>query len=137
MFGNGSTNSANFGPMGQGTKTATTDANGTFSLAGFNDGDLAIIAEHPAYGRSKALRIPTDMPGRASSCSSCRSFGALSGVLRQGGKPVEGVFVSCQSTTTPGAIYAVASGPTAAIATTSSRPTRTRSRRPSACRWRA
>jgi hypothetical protein len=38
-------------------------------------------------------------------------FGALSGVMRQGGKPVEGILVSCQSTTTPGAIYGVASGP--------------------------
>jgi len=111
IFGNGSTNSANFGPMGQGTKTTTTDASGTFSLAGFNDGDLAITAEHPAYGRSKALRIPTEMSGQGELVLELQPFGALSGVLRQGGKPVEGVFVSCQSTTTPGAIYAVASGP--------------------------
>jgi hypothetical protein len=111
IFGNGSTNSANFGPMGQGTKTATTDANGNFSLAGFSDGDLAITAEHPAYGRSKALRIPTAMTGQQELTIELQPFGALSGVLRQGGKPVEGIFVSCQSTTTPGAIYAVASGP--------------------------
>ncbi len=111
IFGNGSTNSASFGPMGRGAKSTTTDQNGGFSLAGFNDGDLAITAEHPAYGRSKALRIPTEMPGQGELVLELQPFGALSGALRQNGKPVEGVFVSCQSTTTPGAIYAVASGP--------------------------
>jgi hypothetical protein len=111
IFGNGSTNSASFGPMGQGAKQTTTDANGQFSLAGFNDGDLASTAEHPAYGRSKALRVPTDMQGQSALVLELQPFGALSGVLRQNGAPVEGVFVSCQSTTTPGAIYAVASGP--------------------------
>src|SRR3569623_2102599 len=111
IIGNGSTNSANFGPMGQGTKTATPDATGGFSHAGNSDRDHAITAEHPAYGRSKALRIPTDMAGQSELVLELQPFGALSGVLRQGGKPVEGVFVSCQSTTPPGALYAVASGP--------------------------
>jgi uncharacterized GH25 family protein len=112
IIGNGSTNSANLGGMGmgQGTKTATTDASGNFSLAGFSDGDLAITAEHPAYGRSKALRIPTDMAGQQDLTIELQPFGALSGVLRQNGSPVEGIAVSCQSTTTPGAIYAVMSG---------------------------
>jgi len=111
VFGNGTSNAANFGPMGQSTKQTTTSADGTFSLAGFNDGDLAITAEQPDIGRSKALRIPTDLPGQGELVLELQKFGALSGVLRQGGKPAEGVFVSCQSTTTPGAIYAVASGP--------------------------
>jgi len=57
------------------------------------------------------LRLPTVMPGQTELTLTLEKFGALSGVLRQGGKPVEGVFVSCQSTTTPGAIYSVASGP--------------------------
>jgi len=51
------------------------------------------------------------MQGQGELVLELQPFGALSGVLRQSGKPVEGVFVSCQSTTTPGAIYAVASGP--------------------------
>jgi uncharacterized GH25 family protein len=112
ILGNGSTNSANLGGMGlgQGTKTATTDANGGFSLAGFSDGDLAIIADHPAYGRSKALRIPTAMQGQQDLTLELQPYGALSGVLRQNGQPVEGIAVSCQSTTTPGAINAVVSG---------------------------
>jgi uncharacterized GH25 family protein len=111
LFGNGSSNTANFGPMGQSTKQATTDASGRFSLTGFNAGDLAVVAEHPDIGRSKAMRIPTDLPGQSELVLELQKFGALKGVLRVGGKPTEGVFVSCQSTTTPGALYAVASGP--------------------------
>jgi uncharacterized GH25 family protein len=111
VFGNGTSSTANFGPMGQGTKSTTTDTDGTFSLAGFSDGDLTLVADHPDYGRSKAVRVPTDMPGQGELVLELQPFGALSGVMRQGGKPVEGILVSCQSTTTPGAIYGVASGP--------------------------
>ena len=112
IFGTGSSNSAQgFNPMGQNTKTATTGDDGTFTLSGFNDGDLSIVAEQPTIGRSKALRLPTDMPGQTELTLELQVFGALSGVLRQGGKPAEGVFVSAQSTTTPGALYNVASGP--------------------------
>jgi hypothetical protein len=111
VFGNGTSNTANFGPMGQSTKQTTTGADGTFALAGFSDGDLAITAEHPDIGRSKAMRIPTELPNQGELVLELQKFGALSGVMRSNGKPAEGIFVSCQSTTTPGAIYAVASGP--------------------------
>lgn len=111
LFGNGTSNSANFGPMGQGAKQDTTDANGKFSIAGFNAGDLAIVAEHPDYGRSKAMRVPTDMPGQSELVLEIQKFGSIKGVLRVQGKPAEGVLVSCQSTTAPGAMYGVASGP--------------------------
>ncbi|HTL86480.1 MAG TPA: carboxypeptidase-like regulatory domain-containing protein, partial [Acidimicrobiia bacterium] len=110
-FGNGTSNSASFGPMGQSAKQATTDATGHFSLSGFSAGDLALVAEHPDVGRSKAMRIPTDLPGQSELTLELQKFSSLKGTLRVNGKPSEGVFVSCQSTTTPGAIYAVASGP--------------------------
>jgi len=111
LFGSGTSNTANFGPMGQGTKNDTTDGSGKFAISGLNAGDVAIVAEQPAIGRSKAMRVPTDMPGQGELVLELQKFGALSGILRVQGKPAEGVFVSCQSTTTPGAIYAVASGP--------------------------
>ena len=111
IFGNGTSNAAAFGGMGAAAKTATTGADGTFSLAGFNDGDLAIIAEQPDIGRSKAMRVPTDQASQDQLVLELQKFGAISGVLSAAGKPAEGVFVSCQSTTTPGAIYGVASGP--------------------------
>jgi len=111
LFGNGTSSSANFGPMGQGAKNATTDESGHFSLTGFSAGDISIVAEHPDVGRIKALRIPTDMSGQGELTLELQKFGALKGVLRVNGKPTEGIFVSAQSTTTPGMIYGVASGP--------------------------
>ncbi|MBL0220441.1 MAG: carboxypeptidase regulatory-like domain-containing protein [Myxococcales bacterium] len=112
IFGTGSSNSAQgMGPMGRGTKETTTGDDGAFAMSGFNDGDITIVAEQPSLGRSKALRLPTEMPGQTELTLELQAFGALSGVLRQGGKPAEGVFVSAQSTTTPGALYNVASGP--------------------------
>ncbi len=110
VFGNGTSSNAQFGPMGQGTKHDTTDASGAFVLSGFPEGDITIVAEHETIGRSKALRLPTVMPGQTELNLTLEKFGVLTGVLRQAGKPLEGIFVSCQSTTTPGAIYSVASG---------------------------
>ncbi|HEU4613593.1 MAG TPA: carboxypeptidase-like regulatory domain-containing protein, partial [Kofleriaceae bacterium] len=112
LFGNGTTNGAQgFGPMGQSTKQDTTDASGHFAITGFTAGDLSIVAEHPDLGRSKALRVPTTMPGQGELVLELQKFGSLKGVLRVNGKPAEGVLVSCQSTSAPGAIYGVASGP--------------------------
>jgi uncharacterized GH25 family protein len=111
IFGNGTSNTAAFGGMGAPAKTTTTDTDGTFSLSGFNDGDLAITAEQPDIGRSKAMRVPTDQENQGQLVLELQKFGAISGVMTSQGKPVEGIFVSCQSTTAPGAIYGVATGP--------------------------
>jgi hypothetical protein len=111
IFGNGTSNTAGFGPMGQGVKQDTTDAAGKFSISGMNAGDIAIVADHPDVGRSKALRVSTAMPGQTELVLELQKYGSIKGVLRVGGKPAEGVLVSCQSSTTPGAIYGVASGP--------------------------
>jgi uncharacterized GH25 family protein len=111
IFGNGTSNAASFGPMGQGAKTDTTDANGKFSIAGFNAGELAIVADHPDVGRSKAIRVSTNLPGQTELVLELQKYGSIKGVLRANGKPAEGVIVSCQSSTTPGALYGVASGP--------------------------
>jgi uncharacterized GH25 family protein len=111
VFGNGTSSNAQFGPMGASTKHDTTDASGAFMISGFGEGDITIVAEHETLGRSRALRLPTVLPGQTELTLVLEKFGSLTGVLRQGGKPAEGVFVSCQSTTTPGAVYSVASGP--------------------------
>ena len=111
LFGTGTSSSTQFNPLAQSTKQDTTDARGAFALTGFPPGDITIVAEHAALGRSRGMRLPTVLPGQTELVLELQAYGALTGVLRQGGKPAEGVLVSCQSTTTPGAVYSVAAGP--------------------------
>jgi hypothetical protein len=114
VMGNGSTTAPPAGPVAQqfggGSKTTTTDASGAFSLSGFGDGDLTVIADHAAIGRSRALRLPTVMPGQTELTLVLEKYGALTGVLRQGGQPAPGVMVTCQAVATPGAVFSVAAG---------------------------
>ncbi|MEZ4365786.1 MAG: carboxypeptidase-like regulatory domain-containing protein [Kofleriaceae bacterium] len=114
IFGSGSSSQAGGGggpPMARGTKDTTTDADGRFTLSGYGGGDLTIVAEHPEHGRSRALRLGSDDPSQGNLELALEPFGALRGTLRQNGAPAEGVIVTCQSVTSPGASYAVASGP--------------------------
>jgi hypothetical protein len=112
IFGSGSTGKAQqMGPFQRGTKDTTTDADGQFTIAGFGPGDLAIVAEHPDLGRSRALRLVDGDPASSSLRLALEPFGALAGKLVQGGNPAEGVVVTAQATTTPGALFSVASGP--------------------------
>ncbi|HEX7841244.1 MAG TPA: carboxypeptidase-like regulatory domain-containing protein, partial [Kofleriaceae bacterium] len=114
VLGSGTSNAMPNGPLtqqfGGGTKTTTTDASGAFSLSGFPDGDLTVVAEQPAIGRSRALRLPTLMPGQTELTLTLEKYGSLTGVLRQGGQPVDGMAVTCQAVATPGAVYTVVSG---------------------------
>ena len=112
LFGNGTSNTANFGPMGQGTKQTTTGPDGRRSRSP----DFPMVtsrSRREATGR-RAEQVAADPdrsaePGRELVLE-LQPFGALSGTMHAGGKPAEGVLVSCQSTTAPGAIYGVASG---------------------------
>lgn len=110
IFGSGSSSNAQFGPMNRGVKQATTGDDGTFALSGFGAGDITVVAEHPTFGRSKALVLANGAPGQEELKVIIVPYGSLAGVLRQGGKPAEGVFVTAQSTTIPGSLYSVASG---------------------------
>src|SRR5262249_31891900 len=94
VMGNGTTSAA-AGPLAQqfggATKTTTTDATGAFSLSGFGDGDLTVVAEQPAIGRSRALRLPTVMPGQTELTLALEKYGSLTGTLSQGGQPLGGI----------------------------------------------
>jgi hypothetical protein len=94
-------------PAGDDTMTAVTDARGAFSISGLGGGDLTVLAEQADIGRSRALRIPELMPGQSELTISLEKFGALRGTLRQSGQPTGIPAVTCQSTSTPGAIYRV------------------------------
>lgn len=117
IFGNGTTSAplgGQGGPLaaqfGSGTKTATTDQTGAFSLSGFGDGDLTVVAEQPAIGRSRGLRLPTVMPGQTELTLTLEKYGSLGGVLRQGGQPVGGMAVTAIAVATPGAVFTVLAG---------------------------
>ncbi len=117
VIGSGTTTGAQLGAGGgiaaalaAATKTTTTDATGAFSLSGFGDGDLTLVAEQDDLGRSPALRLPTGAPGQTELTLVLQPFGSLTGTLRQSGTPATGVMVTCQSTSTPGALYTVAAG---------------------------
>jgi uncharacterized GH25 family protein len=111
VMGTGSTTGGQIGNFGASTKQDTTDASGSFSLSGFGDGDLTIIAEQPSIGRSPGLRVSADNPNQTQLVLQLQPFGSLSGTLTQNGQPLGGVIVTCQSTSTPGELYNVASGP--------------------------
>lgn len=111
IVGTGTTSSAQVGPMAAGTKQDTTDANGAFSITGFGEGDLSIVAEHETLGRSRPLRLPTAMPDQTQLVLTLEATGSLAGVLRQAGKPTEGMMVACQPTSSPGSTYTVTTGP--------------------------
>src|SRR5262249_14241333 len=84
VFGNGTTSSAQTpggGALGGGlasaTKSTTTDGGGAFSLSGFTDGDLTIVAEQDAIGRSRALRLPTLAPGQTELTITLEKYSSL------------------------------------------------------------
>ena len=119
VIGGGSTNDA---PMGNlagtfagSTKTDTTGPDGTFSLAGFGDGNLTIIADLSPIGRSKAVLVPEGSPTATQLVIELLPYGSISGVLMQGTQPAAGLAVTAQSTTTPGALNVIAAGPDGAF----------------------
>ena len=119
VIGGGSTNDT---PMGNlagtfagSTKTDTTGPDGSFSLAGFGDGNLTIIADLSPIGRSKAVLVPEGSPTATQLVIELQPYGSISGVLMQGSQPAAGLAVTAQSTTTPGALNVVAAGPDGAF----------------------
>ncbi len=116
IIGNGAQASMNLGagaggPFAGTTKSTTTGSDGTFSLAGLGSGDMTIVADEPNLGRSPAMRVGPDAPNQTQLVLQLAPPGALYGTVTANGKPVEGTIVSCQSTTTPGSLAAVSTGP--------------------------
>ena len=113
VMGSGSASSSqmNAGPLGRGTKSATTGDDGSFSLSGFAPGDLTVVAEMADTGRSKSLLLLDGDPTSDSLVIVLLPVGSISGTLVQNKQPAPGIIVAAQSTTTPGSIYSVASGP--------------------------
>jgi protocatechuate 3,4-dioxygenase beta subunit len=111
VMGNGSTTGGQIGNFGAGTKQDTTASDGTFALSGFGDGDLTVIADLPSAGRSPGILVSADNPNAQQLVLQLQPYGTLSGTITQNGQPAAGTMVTCQSTSTPGELYNVASGP--------------------------
>ena len=117
ILGGGATNDSPLGggagagaTFGAGTKSTTTGADGTFSLSGFGEGDITVVAELAAGGRSPARRVTEGEPDAGQLVLALQPFGALSGLLHQDGSIASGIGVSVMSTTSPGAVNMVTSG---------------------------
>ena len=112
IMGGGATNDSPLAGMafGQATKTTTSGADGSFVLAGFGDGDLAVIADQPSVGRSTPRLVGAADPDQTQLVLELEPYGAIAGALRQAGQPIAGTPVTVQSASTPGAVYVVTSG---------------------------
>lgn len=112
IFGNGTSNKAQFGgpPGGDQTKEATTDEQGRFTISGFGKRDVYLVAEHDSRGRSSAVRLPAGDPAEQDLTIALQPFGSMTGTVKDGDQIAEGQIVSVQSTTAPGVMYGVASG---------------------------
>ena len=111
VMGGGSTNDSPTaaGMFGANTKTDTSAADGTFSLAGFSGGDLTIVADLAGVGRSTPLRVTEDAANPTQLTLTLLPYGSISGTLHQD-TTAAGVGVTAQSTSTPGAVYVVQAG---------------------------
>jgi hypothetical protein len=92
-------------------KQTQTGSDGSFSLSGFDDGDLSIVAERTDLGRSVPQRVTAETGSQPTMALAIIPYGSLGGVVRQAGAPAEGIIVTCQSVATPGVIYTAPSGP--------------------------
>jgi hypothetical protein len=77
---------------GPGVKTATSEDDGGYLLAGVGAKGLVIVADHPTEGRSSMVRVP---PSDQSSVVDLHLAppGALEGLVTRGGQPVAETFV--------------------------------------------
>jgi hypothetical protein len=112
IFGTGSSNSAAFGgPPGRaGNKETVTDEEGKFRLTGLGPAPLAVVAEHPDFGRSAALRVVRGSPNELTLELVVAGWGVLTGKVTDADGPAADTIVSAQSVSTPNAMYSVVSG---------------------------
>jgi len=108
IFGDGSSSKAGFTPpFARGTKETTTDEDGVFVIYGAVLGDVSLVAEHEAYGRSRSYAVRKTQQSLNNLTLELLPFGALEGRVTRGGQPVQKVFVSAQSQSVPGARFGV------------------------------
>lgn len=80
--------------LGGALARTTTDAEGTFTLSGLEQGPLMIVAEHERVGRSDPVPVPEGEPAPME--LRLKAQGALEGVVRRAGRPLGNVPVVAQ-----------------------------------------
>ena len=100
-----------FGPFSGNTKSSTSDETGFYALRGLPQGILAIVAEHPAEGRSTAMELPVAQTAISDLDLTVVPPGAINGTVYQRGVAAASARVTAQSQTIPGLSYRVNTGP--------------------------
>ncbi len=113
IFGDGSSAKASGGsrnPLARGTKAATSNEDGQFTLYGVVMGDLSIVADHETLGRSMPISAQQSSSSMEGIVLQLQKTGALEGIVSKNGSPEEGVVVTATSVKFPGVTFNVASG---------------------------
>ncbi len=114
IFGTGSSNTANFGggpPGRSNNREATTDESGSFKISGLGPADVTVVAEHPDFGRSPAIRLQRGAADESALVLALAGFGSLVGKATDAQGPAADTIITVQSVTAYNAMYSVATGP--------------------------
>lgn len=112
VFGTGTSNTAKFGgPPGRANnRETTTDEQGRFVIGGLGPNDVAVVAEHPALGRSAARRVMAGAADERELVLDLAPFGTLRGKATDGEGPATETIVTAQSVTAGNVTYSVITG---------------------------
>ncbi len=114
LFGTGSSNTANFGggPPGRANnREATTDDTGHFAISGLGPADIAVVAEHPDFGRSAAVRLQRGVSEEGALVITLAGFGSLAGKATDAAGPAADTIITATSVASANAMYSVSTGP--------------------------
>ncbi len=105
-----STAGGGFPGRGGSTKTATSDAEGTFVLRGLGAGSLIVAAEHESKGRSAPLNLAASSESSEGLQLQLLAPGVIEGVVILDGNPADSARVRVQSQDSVGLNFTVGTG---------------------------
>jgi uncharacterized GH25 family protein len=114
LFGTGSSNTANFGggPPGRtNNREVTTDETGHFAISGLGPADVTVVAEHPDFGRSAAVRLQRGVNDEQAVVLTLAGFGSLVGKATDADGPAADTIITVQAASGAMSMYSVATGP--------------------------
>jgi len=94
IIGDGKTSAGGDDDNRRGLRTATTGAQGGFTVRGIPRGGAIIVAEHATRGRSVSVDLPAGTEDVTGLELTLRGYGSLTGTVTRKGAPVAGAAVS-------------------------------------------